>query len=802
MLRTYTLAGLARTAVSLLLVGAVLTAQERGNAANGLLTTPAAPVSRSASQTGEARIPVRVLGGRLVARCQLSSPTSSAPVNLWLAYDKPCGLELHNKVAAPLGVELPDGTMLPITLELPGLDIVVDMREHGDEQAMEDFTKRFAPQMEEIAVAGTIGGKILSQYEVTFDLARGQVRLKPATDRQGQKPDGPEQHYIAGSLAGDVAFVPATLSNGQVRMLGIGSSRHDAVVDEDYCFEIDQPGGRIGSVQVAGFDLSQVVAWRPESYDLVHRDGALATLGLGFLQSFRVQIDVKNGWVGLTRVKELPFPEADAAFFDARATEETGPLAVWLKQNPVARLSGEAANRLVQMQVDEGEDAASIEPSLRYLHASRDADMRATQALETVDMLVQARRADLAVIAGRLGIEGGRQDRYPESTHRLHVRLGELLLDLKDQRGAWEHLMSAAFGLTDAFGSADRAKVNLLLGRVYELQGKHRRAMSRYVQAVISPEYGPQAVPLMERLQAKMGGEPYSVALVDRLISGKVRSMTAPNRFVADKQRDNNRCVLIEHTTNPHLGQKQGERWRAFTEGGAMVFEALQSHFPSDRVAMLSYHVDVPQPVALMNEVSLSVAEEVGKRPTYYVDGREAGPGACRYPDADTVYEDVREVVMQHLARASKFTFALDARLDDGMVRGSLRIKGPSRSGRNVQLVLAEKGAIYPGLGATVVHRMVARSSLTQKPEGIAWQPVNGVMEIPFERSLTEIEAANLRFLDQYEQSGGSPASRLSTRIAKDQLVVVAILREPDTRIVEQSAQQDVRVIAAQEQNR
>ncbi|MFT4511384.1 MAG: hypothetical protein ACI91B_000063 [Planctomycetota bacterium] len=766
-----------------------------------LATAMLALASGVPAQQGEARIPVRVLGGRLVARCQLSSPTSSAPVNLWLAYDKPCGLELHNKVAAGLAVEQPDGTMLPITIELPGLDIEVDMREHGDEQGMEDFTKRYAPQMEEISVAGTIGGKILSQYEVTYDLARGQVRLKPAVDREGARPDGPEKHYVPGSVAGDIAWMPAKLANGQVRMLGIGSSRYDAIVDEDFCFEVDQPGGQIGSVEVAGYDLSKIVAWRPESYDHVHRDGALATLGLGFLQTFRVHIDTKNGWIGLTRVRELPFPAEEAAFFVARAEEEVAPLAGWIKQHGESRLAGEAASMLLQMQVDEGADAKDVEPALRWMHETRPADMKATEALATVDMLVQSRRPDLAVMAGRFGIDGGRKDRYPEATHRLHVRLGELLLEMKDERGAWEHLMSAAFGLTDAFGSADRAKVNLLLGRVYELQGKHRRAMSRYVQAVISPEFGPQAVPLMEGLQSKMGGEPFSYELVDRLISGKVRSMTAPTRFVASGKNDNNRCVLVEHITNPHLGQKQGERWRAFTEGGAMVFEALQSHFPVDRVTMLSYHVDAPQPVALMNEVSMAMADSVGKKPVFLVNGREAGPGACRYPDADSVYQDVRDVTLQGLRRKSPFTMTISARLEEGVVRGTLQVKGPTRSGRNVELILAEKGAIYPGLGATVVHRMVARAALTERVRGIKWQPTNGVMEIPFARALNDIEAANITFLDDYEKQGGSPASRLSTRLAKDQLVVVAVLREPGTRIVEQSVQCDV-LLAGQEDER
>jgi hypothetical protein len=750
---------------------------------------------------GEARVPVKVLGGRLVARCQLSSPTNSAPVNLWVAFDKPVGLELHNKVAAGLAVEQPDGTTLPITIELPGLDIEVPMREHGDEEAMEDFTKRWAPQMEEVACAGTIGAKVLAEYEVTFDLPRGQLRLKPAVDRSGERPTGPEERYVPASVAGDVVWMPATLANGSTRMIGLGSASHDSVVDEDYCYEVDQPGGRIGKVEVGGLDLSQIVAWRPELFDLVHRDGALATLGLGFLQQFRVHVDVKNGWIGLTRAVERPFPAEEAAFFEARAEEEADALVAWIEEHGGTRLAGECADLLLQMQIDDGAAKEDIEPALRWAHASRPNDLRATEALGAVDALLQARRPDLAVMAGRMGIEDGRGDRYPEAVHRLHVRLGELLLDLEDARGAWEHLMSAAFGLTDAFGSADRAKVNLLLGRVYELRGKYKRAMSRYVQAVISPEYGPQAVPRIEGLQQKMGGEPFSVALVERMVSGKVRSMTAPTRFEVDDKSDTNRCALIEHVTNPHLGQKQGERWRAFTEGGAMVAEALQSHFPAERAVLLSYHTDAPRPVAIMNELSLAVAETVGKRPVFLVDGVQAGPGACRFPDADTVYQDVRDAVAARLKRPSDFTIELDARLEAGVVVGKATLRGPAR-GRRVELVLAEKGAIYPGLGATVVHRMVARGALTDSVFGAAWRPEDGAMALDFARPLEDVVADNLAFLEDYEARGGSPASRLSTRIDPGQLVVVAVVRDPGSRRVDQCACVDVRVVAAEEGGR
>jgi hypothetical protein len=134
----------------------------------------------------------------------------------------------------------------------------------------------------------------------------------------------------------------------------------------------------------------------------------------------------------------------------------------------------------------------------------------------------------------------------------------------------------------------------------------------------------------------------------------------------------------------------------------------------------------------------------------------------------------------------------VSAREEAGVLRGRLQVNGPTRSGRRVEIVLAEKGAIYPGLGATVVHRMVARSTLTDAIDGVRWTPTNGYMEVVFERSLQQVSADNLEFLTRYEQAGGSPASRLSTQLDREQLVVVAILREPATGIVDQAVQCDV----------
>ena len=54
-------------------------------------------------------------------------------------------------------------------------------------------------------------------------------------------------------------------------------------------------------------------------------------------------------------------------------------------------------------------------------------------------------------------------------------------------------------------------------------------------------------------------------------------------------------------------------------------------------------------------------------------------------------------------------------------------------------------------------------------------------MTVDFDRTIEAIEAQNLAFLEQYETGGGSPASRLSTAIAPDQLSVVVIIRDPES---------------------
>ncbi len=747
------------------------------------------------AQNPEARIPIRVLGGRIVAHCRISSPRRTIPVNLFIAYDRACGLELHNKVTNPLGVEHEDGRFDPITLEFPGMDIEVARREHGDEDDMESFTRLYAPEMDEVACVGTIGAKILSKYVVTFDLPRGMIILRaPSENATGAAPEGPEAFYVPSSMAGDMVWFPVTIPGGETRMMSVGGHSYDSIIDEDFCDELDAPDGNVGPILLGpDLDLSGIVAWRPEEFDWVHPGGALATLGVGFLECFRVELDPVNDWVGFTRCIERGFPAVDREFFAARAEEETEPLLKWLERHGDTRLGREAAELLLTMQMDEGAALEDMKAAVDWVHRTRRKDLRATEALKTVAALRVARCEEAAIYAADKGIADGRSDRYPESVYRLHVAVGEIQLARHEDRAAWEHLLSAAFGLSDAVGAPDRAKVNLLLGEYYERIGKYRRALSRYVQAVVTPEAGPQAIAALEALQKKTGGEPFSVAYVEKLISGRVRGMTAPTRFEEDLETvKSNRVVLVEHLTNPHFGRKRGEQWLPLAEGGAMVFEALLTHFPRDRVALVSYHGDAPRPVATMNSLSLRAWEDAGNQPMFVVNGRPAADGVLPYFKADAVYDALKPMITRAIARPSKVEIDGRVHLEGARIRGEIRVRSQTGGSGRLEVILVEKAVLYPGLGGAVIHRMVARGALTAELEGVPLDLSDGPETVPLDVDLKSVVAENRAFLEAYEEGGGSSATRLSLAMDPKNLAVIAVLRAPGSRRVLQAAYFDV----------
>lgn len=746
----------------------------------------------------QARMPVRVIAGRLVARCEVSTRFRRIPVNLLVDFDRGCGLELHNRAADSIKVDTGGG--VPITIHLPGFNITVARREHGNEDFLDEFTRLYSKELGETACVGAIGSNVLKNYHVVFDLHAGFVYLEKPRDQTTEPPEQVQGTVTTAiTLTNDQVWIPVRLADRRVVSMNLGTSHHDTLVDEDICEELEHPAGDIGAVQLKTIDFSRYVAFRPAELVQVHADGALGTIGLNLLECFRVEVDRVNRYVRFQETKEADYPEEDLVFFQAMVDEDPAALEAFLTKHPRARLSREAAELLLTILVDSGEPPERLRAALEWMDKTRIEDLRTTEALRTMKMLLESQRPRAAILAGEIGVKSGRKDRYPESVHKLHARLGELLLEQQEDDKAWEHLLSAAFGLPQD------GMVNLNLGRFYERQKRYKRAMSRFVQAVIEPESGALAIAGLERVQKAMGGQALSVDLVDKLIAGKVYNFGAATSFKPTEQTDTNRVVLVELITNPHFGRRLREGWRSFNVGGVMGQEGLLSHFPRERVAVLTYHVDVPEPSALINPLSMHTAEMYGAvEPTYTkINGVDTGAGAGRWRDAEKIYNQNRELVLRAMEQPSRYTLTATATatVNDNTVSGTVVAKGPADPDLRLQVVLVERGVLYPGKGKVVVHRMVARAVLTDTLEGLRFKPKDGRMVFKFEKRLDSIRKANESYLEAYERETKESTTRLSTRIDPRQVSVVAFLRDSFNLEILQAVHVDA-TVAKKEQRR
>ena len=768
----------------LLLVGVVALAG--APAARGEGEGPAAD-GPGIDLSGAAAIPAKVVAGKLVISCDLSTTFRRIPVTLFVELETPCGLQLHNRAAAGIRAENRDGSANPITIHLPDLDIRVPRRELGPEAAYEEFTKYFAPEIGEVALVGTIGAHLLKGYHLVFDLHHGLLYVRPAK-AASEEAAGPVDGTTTApcTFTNDLVWFTTRFADGIPGAMALGTARYDSLIDADVCADRNAPAGDVGAVSVGGLVLTSYVALRPEEVRQVHADGVVGVTGLNLLEHFRVEVDRVNGFVRFQETAPADFPTADLAFFRARAEDDGDALQAFLETHPKSRLAKEAAYLLVEQRLSEDADAADFLRALQYVNEAQPETLRATAMLDLMEVLAEEGRPEHLLAAGRLGIESGRKDRYPNAVHKIHGRMGRLLLEealrpgapedeqnAATRKEAWRHLLSAAFGMPED------GSVNLDLGRFYEASGRVRRAYSRYVQAVIQPESGAEALVGLQRLQAKLPGEErFSVDLVERLIAGKVDNFGVATKYTPSDGAPAGHVVLAEFFTNAHLES---------AIGGALANEGLRAHFDPAHVVVLSYHLPVPQVDPLVNELALETAAKRGvTQPTVHVfDGELKGPGAGRSDFKERIYNGLRRAALDRLPLASPFALRCEARRDGDRIHGTLVVEGPRRRGTTVQLVLAEKGVLFPGKSKVVIHRMLARGSMLSAAKGVRYKPEDGRMRIEFSRTLSEITAENERYLKLIESQGAGSVPLMSTGIDPEQATLVAYVRGATGQIVQ-----------------
>ena len=142
------------------------------------------------------------------------------------------------------------------------------------------------------------------------------------------------------------------------------------------------------------------------------------------------------------------------------------------------------------------------------------------------------------------------------------------------------------------------------------------------------------------------------------------------------------------------------------------------TYFPRSKVAMLTYHLPHPkfEMDSLTNELAQQAADAYGAAPAVQiVNGTRKFEGYGHVRDAEKIYRAGRETTLAALSEESEFDLKLAASVAGDKLAGKLTITGPEGADARIQIVLAERGVLYPGKSKVVIQRMVARAALVGK---------------------------------------------------------------------------------------
>jgi len=519
------------------------TAQDRGGRAAAPLTRDqparaAAPTARPAASTAPAgtavsrlgavalTLPVKVVDGHLIISVTLQDSNGVGdPISLELVLEEPRTVLLHPDQYGWLKLDTTASRQGFVRLsfasgeglEIPASEVAVESdAARGQEQNR--VTRLFSQQLHDRKIKGCIGLGFLRHYQVSLDLAAGQLKLAPLA----------EVSTFAGAIGRGATFsgnfqqrdgrivLPVNYAQGSSGRLILGSSRFDTLLDPAVASRLGEPAGDIGQVAFVGqgnLELSRYVAFRPRAFAATARptaaavqsDGAGAMLlsGVNLLEFFRLEIDWAGTRVNFFKQKEPGSQEADRAYFRAEQGGTTADFEAFLQAHLQSRLAAEAATRLIRLRLEEwGLDEADLLRAFQWVLDTSLPDRRTEIGRAYVERIAGLiGYTDAAIKAAKLSLEHSRQALTVQEVYRLHRILGEQYLLIDELDPAWRHFMSAAF-VTLHREPQHTFLVAYGLAQVYERQGRTARAYSRYQAALASGFSVPTA--LREKIAAKI----------------------------------------------------------------------------------------------------------------------------------------------------------------------------------------------------------------------------------------------------------------------------------------------------------
>jgi hypothetical protein len=482
----------------LLLAGLVMLGAATPGLAQGL---PGDGVAPHTSAGKSVTLPVRLVDGHIIMAADLVSREATHSVTLMVDLGAPHRLALHAGLRDALSLADDENSITLVASNGFRAEVPADggIREYTGAVDLGRMTALHSAALDQRPLAGSVGAGFLKNYHVVLDLAAGTMSLGPPRQAGADIAGGAGgsairfQKQDSGKILLPVRYGLPDSKKDETGYMLLSAALFDTYLNSEVAKKAEAPAGNIGSVYLggsgsdAGFDLSRFVAFRPLHAPIPGVPDAekwrgqdiLLTAGTNLLRNFRVEIDWVNSAVSLTQTRVAAYPQEELAYFEAEAFGNGDSLEAFLGRHPDSRLAEEAATQLVERRIEEKAGDARLIEAARLFRDNASEKMRGAACLALMLRFAEswADRPDLVIAVGELGLDVVRNDADPLTLYRIHDAMGRQRLARGDIKGAWKNFLSAAFGMPKD------ARVNLNLGRVYEEQGRSRRAYSRYKRA-------------------------------------------------------------------------------------------------------------------------------------------------------------------------------------------------------------------------------------------------------------------------------------------------------------------------------
>ena len=478
----------------------------------------------------------------------------------------------------------------------------------------------------------------------------------------------------------------------------------------------------------------------------------------------------------------------------------------WKKDYPNASNLASADETILATLVERlPEQRARIRKEAKAIYAAAKPDQRGSEANRIANTLMEGSPfLKDAEHYAKIAANSLNQAKYIEEQHKQYANRKqtppsdeELARRFRERRGA---LLATLGEVYYKMGRIDKARplleesygamrsqmvVSAALGDIAWKAGDEAKAREYLLPAVLSgrPAATVIARPDMEAIYRKTHDG--SLDGFDAMLDAEYRKQY-PNPVKVDEykpsEKRSDRVVLAEVFTGAGCPP---------CVGADVAFDAALERYSRNDLAVVMYHVHVPEPDPMTTAETPGLSKAYGVRgvPTFFIDGKSPGGGGGARTSAPGIYNRFNPTIEKELEAPAEAKIAATASLAGNAVHVKAAVSGVKSESKDLKVValLLEKQIRYPGENGVRFHPMVVRAVASEAFAGDSFAPTF---------NLDEVSASLKKSLDAYE-AGGHRGKVFKFIEKKDQidrgdLAVVVFLKDASTQHVLQAAYIDL----------